>query len=84
MAVINSLNVLVQRVNANASVTTATVNIEEDGQMIINQIVGYPLFAYQVFTPELKYHYYNDQYSYLGEFGINIPDSAKYLRLSST
>lgn len=84
VAVVNSLNVLVQKVNASASVTTATVNIEEDGQMIINQIIGFPLFAYQLFTPELQYHYYDNQYSYLGEFGIDIPKDAKYVRLSST
>lgn len=84
VAVVNSSNILVQKVNGNTGVTTVTVNVEEDGQMIINQDPSKHSSASQIQELALQYHYYNDRYSYLGEFGVNIPDNAKYLRLSST
>lgn len=81
VAVVNTSNVLTEKVDTRYSKTTVTIEIKENGWLIINNVIGGLFYAYRVLSPTVNYHYYDSSFRYLG-VAEKVPTDAKYLRLS--
>ena len=83
IAVINSRNILTQYIPAAYTQTSMTINIAEDGIIVVNVLDDRPYSLYKVTNQEFSCHWYDKDMFYLGISSMDMPPKdAIYLRLS--